>query len=412
MQLSSATSAPRITTPRSEQPFSAQALLPREIQNARVGHGTVASEIDRSIRLRLDGDGPASQVELVPDSAAAAQLMANPEHAAKLTTAIRTFLAEADAYQGKENLNSVTLVPDEHASKGISMLNWATVERGGPMDVEQAIEPTRYAVDKLRKEHPEYSRQDLAGALRQVNADALTKELTGEEAANVKFAAAWNAEGNIVFMPDRSRDLLASIGLYRIQPGDEATKLPPAYRPYSAFDAWHAGLHEAHHSITPELNEHSPEHTSVFEEAVPEVMSVPGTISKMIHGGGNPMALARVARSEKGQAVDWAAWNRDHLPKPPESQMATAEGRYVDGPKLVLDLLKLAGIDRRTTEGKARTADLLQGERAARVPKRLAEAIVEAKGLAPAKADKLADLIRAACVGLQGLGDIKDFVGA
>jgi hypothetical protein len=412
MQLSSSASAPKVMPVRSQQPFSAQALLPPEVQNARVGHGTVASEIDRSIRFRLDGDGPASEAKLVPDSAAAAELAANPAAMTRLSGALKTFLHEADGYQGKENLNSITLLPDEHASKGISVLNWQTVEGAGPLGLDAAVTPPRSLVDKVHKDHPEYTRDEVVTGLRRMAAADVTKKLTKDEAANIKFAAAWNAEGNIVFMPDESRNLLASLGLYRIKPGDEATKLPPKYRPYEGYEAWHAGLHETHHSITPELNERAPEHTQVFEEAVPEVLTVPRTLGKMFEGGGMPSLLAAPARAQKGLAVDWSAWNRDHLPQAPQDQVATAEGRYVDGPELVKGLLKLAKIDRRTTEGKARTEDLLQGERAARVPKRLADAIVEAHGLPAAKAEPLAELIRKVSVGAKDLREIKDFVGA
>ena len=71
------------------------------------------------------------------------------------------------------------------------------------------------------------------------------------------------------------------------------------------------------------------------------------------------------------------AWNRKHLPKPPADQMETAQGRYTDGPTLLRELLQMAGIDRRTTEGKAQALDILQERSASFVPRRVADAIAK-----------------------------------
>ena len=38
----------------------------------------------------------------------------------------------------------------------------------------------------------------------------------------------------------------------------------------------------------------------------------------MRSGGADTSLAARPARDTKGEAVDWPAWNRDHLPKPPK----------------------------------------------------------------------------------------------
>jgi hypothetical protein len=388
--------------------FSTATLLPHELQVARIGKGTVRSEVDRSIRVLLDGDGPASQRRIVPDSSAAAELMASPA-GERFEKGVRAFLSVADPHVGKENLKSVTFLPDEHASKAVSVLNWAgTASRGG-LDIDRALQPTEHSVAKLRKALPDYSREQIRTELRTMQAREAVKQLTDGEAEHVSFAGAWNSDGNIVMMPDVSRDMLATMGLYREQPGDGLAQLPRSVRDEQARWSWHAALHEAQHSVTP-MRTRGPEWTSVIEEAVPEVL-VPQSIQSTLRAAGaDPDLAARPVRDTKQEAVDWAAWNRDHLPRPAASEVATAKGRYTDGPELVRRLLRLADVDRRTTEGKERALDILQGRAAKFVPRRIADAIASARGLPGSAAPKLAELIREAAVGERSIGDITDFV--
>lgn len=389
-------------------PTSARELLPKELQVARIGRGTVASEVDRSIRLRFEGTGAIADRTVVPDSATAAKLYAEG-HGETLERAVRSFASIVDAHQGREDLKTVTFLPDEHASKGVSVLNWADrVTREGH-SVDEMLEPTAAQLDEAAKQLPDVPRERLRAELRRAAAAEGAKLLTQGEASNVAFAAAWNGAGHVVMMPDVSRDFLSTIGLYRIQPGDQTQLRPVATREKAAKWAWDTALHEVHHSITP-MGPRGPEWTSVMEEAVPEVLS-PGDIRSAVAKAKADFSLtARPARDTKDEPVDWPAWNRSHLPKPPASQVETAKGRYTDGPELLRELLRMAGIDRRTTEGRATALDLLQGETAARVPRRVADAIVEAKGLPVESAPKLADLIRQASIGKKSLGDIEQFV--
>src|SRR5690606_9690384 len=100
---------------------STPTLLPHEMQVARIGKGTVRSEIDRAIRLRFEGTGPVAQRTIVPDSAAAVDLYMKGKGDV-LERAVRGFSSVIDAHRGKENLKTITFLPDEHASKAISVL--------------------------------------------------------------------------------------------------------------------------------------------------------------------------------------------------------------------------------------------------------------------------------------------------
>jgi hypothetical protein len=411
MQLSSVSSASLATaaSPPPRATYSAQQLLPHELQVARIGKGTVQSEVDRSIRVRIEGDGPPSKARLVADSAAADALLSSPD-GPKLDRALRSFLKVADAHVGKENLHSVTLLPDEHASKAVSVLNWATSATSEGTDISGMLDPTEYRVAQVRKDNPDYSRAQIRGIMRRYAAQDAAKRVSEGDTNEVAFSAAWNYDGNIVVMPDVSRDLLTGIGLYRTRPGDETAKLPREVRPMQAREAWQTVVHETNHSITPLRNYDAPEHTRVFEEAIPEVLA-DSKVGATIHAAGADLARsARPARDSKGERVDWPAWNRDHLPQPPKEKVETAQGRYFDGPTLVRELLHMAGVDRRTTAGKAQTEELLQGETASRVPKRLADAIVASKGLPAAKAEPLAELIRKVSVGEQDIAALHAFV--
>lgn len=389
---------------------TASTLLPRELQVTRIGKGTVASEIDRSIRLRFEGTGPIAGRTVVPDSRAARELYA-AGHGATLEKAVRSFSSIVDAHQGNEDLKTVSFLPDEHASKGVSILNWAHQVAGAGYSIDDVIEPTRADLGRAQKQFPDVPRAELRAALRQHAAAEVAKQLAEGEAENVSFAAAWNGAGHISVMPDVSRELFATLGLYRLQPGDETQQVPPAKREQWGKAAWHTMVHEVHHSISP-MDKRGPEWTSVMEEAVPEVLSPSDAHHAMVKAGADTSLIARPARDTKHEPVDWPAWNRKHLPKPPKDQMDTAEGRYTSGPELLRELLSMANIDRRTTAGKAATLELLQGRDAKFVPRRVADAIVSERGLPAAQAPELADLIRQAAIGKATLAEIKAFIGA
>jgi hypothetical protein len=409
MQLSSVANTPPPQPVATIPPTtSARATLPHELQVARIGKGTVRSEVDRSIRVLLAGDGPPSTREIVADSKAAVDLVSSKD-GPTFVRAIRSFLEVADPHVGKENLKSITLLPDEHASKGVAVLHWAERMAGDGTSADVAIEPEQAQLDAAHAAFPQFSRDQVRGELRRLAAAEGAKLIAAPEAEDVSFSGAWNSDGHIVMMPDVSRDMLASVGLYRTQPGDQLTKTPVEHRADQARWSWHAALHEAHHSITPP-GDRGEEWSSVLEEAVAEVLT-PASIAKTLRAAGaDPALAARPARDTKREAVDWKAWNRDHLPQPAAAEVATAEGRYTDGPALVRDLLRMAHIDRRTTTGKAAALEILQGDHVNEVPGRLADAIVAAKGLPASTTGQLEQLIQQAAVGEGSTSTIKQFL--
>jgi hypothetical protein len=401
--------APTATAAAAPQPRSTVALLPKEMQLARIGKGTVRSEVDRSLRVLLRGDGPPSKRELVPDSKAAAELLASP-HGPAFAKTVQAFLAVADDRAGGENLRSVTLLPDEHSAKGVAVLNWATNASANGSNASDLIEPDPAHVEEVVARYPGVSREYVRSELRKLSAKEGVKLLTKDEASEVAFSAAWNTGGNVVVMPDTSRELLSSVGLYRMQPGDDITRYPTKVRDRVAKQAWHTMVHEIEHSVSPITKFPAPEWTRVMEEAIPEVLTPQKRLAAARAAGADLSLTARPVRDTKSEAVDWKAWNREHLPKPKASSVETAQGRYTDGPELLRSLLRMAGIDRRTTDGKARAESLLQDRDARFVPRRIATAIGEQRGLGKAQVDKLAELIRDASVSEATIGDIERLV--
>lgn len=350
--------------------------VPREVLATRVGRGTVASELDRALRVGFVGDGPVSSRRIVPETTAAAQLLASPGGAA-FERGIRSFVGVADAYKGRENIRTVTLYPDEHSVKAGDVVDLLSAMHADGVDTSPVSAHAREFVLDQAKDVP----------------------------SHVRFSAARNLDGHIAVMPDVAREYLTTLGLYRLQPGDGAVRAPVALRDDLARESWRTMVHETHHSVTPQPNsplEH--ESTSVMEEAVPSVLERTQA-SAIAKRAGADMSLAqRPARDTKDEAVDWPAWNRKHLPAPPSDLADKAEGRYVDGPALVREALRLAGLDRRTREGRATAEELMQGAPAEDVPDRLAAAIVSRHGLDGSAgggdaATQLSNLIRRIAVG-------------
>ncbi|MCW2956489.1 MAG: hypothetical protein JWO69_1358 [Thermoleophilia bacterium] len=369
---------------------SIQTLLPHAVRTTRVGLGTVQSEANRAIRVRIEGTGPASTRRLEPDTTAAAELFNSPAWPA-FERGVRAVLATADAHDGDDNLRSFTLLPDEHASKAIVVLNDAAhrADRG------EAFAPG----------------VDHAGAR------ALVREMTKFDSGNLSVTGARNLGGHIVKMPHSSRDFLATLGLYRPQWEDESQALPDDVRAAQAGrHSWHTGVHEVQHSISPRTKGDSVESTRVIEESIAEVLA-PSLVSRAMRAGGADATGVMVPREEDepAGAVNWKPWNRDHLFEDVTASnagsaaetAATTTRRYVDGPDLVRELTRMAGIDRRTTAGRQQAVDLLQGREASHVPRRIADAIVARHGGERTDARALADLIRGAATGARPLTDVR-----
>ncbi|MCZ4495790.1 MAG: hypothetical protein JWM25_373 [Thermoleophilia bacterium] len=356
---------------------SVRTVLSPQLRERPIGNGTVQSEVDRTLRVRFEGTGPPSQRTLVADSAAAATLMDSPA-GATFERGVRALLGSADVATGAENLRSLTLLPDEHASKAVVVLN----------DV---------LARSARGEAPGITSERI-------------RELTQYEDDAVATSGARNLGGHMVLMPGVSRDMLGSLGLYRAQYDDESQATGDAAA--AGRWSWHAALHEVQHSITPRTKGDEVESSRVLEESIAEVLSPALVTPALRRAGADPARLLQPREEgEPAGAVDWQPWNRDHLfdamPPAPAGSETLSTQRYVDGPQLLRGLTQLAGIDRRTTEGRRDAAELLQGVAANYVPERIARRLVREHGASTDQVGELTRLIRAATVGTASLADIR-----
>ncbi|MBC7461720.1 MAG: hypothetical protein H7287_10200 [Thermoleophilia bacterium] len=380
-------SPPDQPVPRAASGFTV-AQLPDEVRTMRIGRGTVQSEVDRTIRVRLEGTGPASTRALHADSGAARELFASPG-GARFERGIRALLATADGARGDENLRSITIVPDEHASKGVIALN-------------EALERTR-----------------LGNATPVTPADV--RRLAADEPAALTYSGARKLGGNVVLLPMVARTWLATLGLYHPQADDDVTRLPASERAAAGRWSWHAAIHEVQHSISPRTRGDSREATRALEESIAEVLAPAQVAPTMRAAGATVDRAARTPRAgDAPSAVPWAAWSTDALLDrlPPTRGADDARGdvqatrRYVDGPELLAELTRAAGIDRRTTAGRAAAAQLLQGRGASFVPRRVADAIAARHGGTTDQARPLADTIRLAAAGRAASGAVQHAVDA
>lgn len=377
-----------------------RAAMPVEMLETRVGRGTLASELDRSIRVRFEGTGPVSGRDIVAETTAAAKLLAGPGGDTFRET-VRAFASVADAHQGVENLKSVTFVPDEHAAKAAKILNQVSAIHHDGVDTKKeltTVPPGLLA--KLRKENPGVPLDLLKDAIVRAQNRDLVLDWAKDEPSHVRFSAAYNLDGHVTVMPDVARELFASVGLYRIQPGDQATKLPLARRDLAVKEAWRTMVHETYHSVNPLPNSFNDNEVArVMEEAISTVLERSQGQRAWLRAGVDPDSIERPARHQNGMAVDWAPWNRAHLPAPPKDLADTAKGRYDTGPKLVRAMLGHAGLDLRTAEGRSAMLKILETGDAAGLPLRLAQAVAAKQGLDAAATKSLATLVEQVSVG-------------
>ncbi|MCW2949652.1 MAG: hypothetical protein JWN41_665 [Thermoleophilia bacterium] len=396
----------RSATPRSAQE-RIQPLLGAEIGpripdvafDTRIGRGTVASEFDRAVRVRLEGSGPASTRTFVPETTTAQKLFASPA-GPRFERLLRASLASIDAANGSDDLHHITLAPDEHSVKGVEFLSRVVAE-------------ARTTPGNVRFTSGHWSKADLPAAearsaarMSRVLAHAMPREIG-------KSTLAWNGRGDVVLMPDASRDMLASVGAYRPQDGDPIASnfglneadVAPESRPYvqPAIARFRgdvlrqevgALVHEAHHSPTP-LVTRGAETTRILEESVAQIFAVGDRARVQRAAGIDTHALAADPTNAPDLAkLGWKPWNRSHLPKDPVSDAPMVQHRYVDGPQVVRDLLHLYDVDLRTKDGRAEAFRLLQTVPSDNLPRFLARELITRRGLDPSVEASLADRIR------------------
>jgi hypothetical protein len=387
------------------------ARIPEAVLDARVGHGTVASEFDRNIRVRFDGDGPRGEAPLVAETSAARTLLASPVGPAfdKLVRSI-AHSSNADAAR-TDNLHSITLTPDVDAVKGVRAL--------GPLIEMARTEPGTGPVTLSTTGTPAAERSAVKSYIGDI------RRTTPQEVA---FDAAYNAHGDIVIMPDVSRNLLAMIGAYKPQQGDELLQpapipsylraaLPASYVQQADVDvradrlrnAALTAAHERVHSDSP-LSEGRPhsEATAVAEEAAAQVHGerLRGTILRAT--GSSIIDVARNAtKLIDHSGLNWGPFSRAKLPAPDVAVEATSEQRYVDGPAALRKLIKLTGTDTRTKSGLAHMDDLLQRKQAPAIPRTLTDAIMSKHGIAQEHREPLVKLVRGSLTDPSGFAKLR-----
>jgi hypothetical protein len=394
--ITAAASGPARDVVRPMLPDDVRRFVPDVALNARIGRGTVASEYDRAIRVRLEGAGAPSTRTIVPETTTAQRLLASPAGQGFEALIHRT-AAEADAAHGADDLRSYTFVPDEHAAKAVTFLD----------AVQDSARATGERVT-FGNSHKGWT--EKIGAQKTV--DAITKNLPAE----INFAAAWNDAGHIMIMPDEARTVLSTINAYRFKAGDKLLTGTgaEAKREERLRDSIDTMVHETHHSVSPFHAASESENTAIIEEGVSSVFGKRDRSQVMRGIGANDTVHAVAADPTGGSkdlsGIDWAGWNRDHLPQPPAGEVATSHGRYVDGPKVLRDILHLAGVDLRTKAGEADTYQLLQGKPSQDVPRVLADALIARRGVDPSHREQLVDRIRRSVASPSGAKLVSNFL--
>lgn len=396
MQLTPATAAHPAVSPAKDRirPLMDPALLPLipdAAFDARIGKGTVASEVDRAIRVRVEGDGPASERRIVPETTTA-QALLDSKAGPAFEKLVRETAGVADAAKGKDNLRTYTIVPDEHAAKAVSFLN--SVYR---------VARAQGAIQFSPEGTPEAERRA---------AQQIVNALTEGVPSQLAFSAGWNGGGDILIAPDVGRDLLATINAYAPAKGNSILTRPPKVREAILRDDWDTLVHETHHSVTPLATNHASPNTRIFEESVASIFGKRqrGQVANAA-GARIEQVASRPTRVTDQADLGWQPWNRSHLPKPPKDLMNTAHARYVDGPAVVRDLLKMAGVDLRTTEGFDKAFDILQGRDTRYSARQLADAIIEHTGADPSTREAVVAAVKRSVESEQGAKLVADIVG-
>ena len=391
--------------------------IPREILDAPLGEGTVGSHLERSIRVRLEGDAPASQRELVSETYGAADLLQS-EKGSAFERAVRSFTGVADAWKGSDDLKTVTLYPDEFAVAAGGIADEIDLIRAHGGDPAQLVTPPRAMVAALQRKIPDAPRDLLEQSLRTTMAQRWVRDAAADVPADVRFSAARNLRGHIAVMPDVSRDILSTLGLYTQRAGDATADRASRGANTLASrlaEGWKTLVHETHHSVTP-TNIYDDESVAVFEEAVSSVLErLQGDAVAAQANAKITDTATKITTQGPGNvrdAVDWQPWNRAHLPEPPKSLTATSQGRYIDGPELVAKTLTLAGVDLQSAEGAATAARILQQDPAEHVADNLAAEVVAHHRINPALTPALARMLTKAATGRDSFDAITAFIAS
>jgi hypothetical protein len=334
-----------------------RALLPDSVLDARLGRGTVAGALNDQIRFRVERTGTdASTWTLAPDSPQAHAIMQS-RAGARLVSQMQGAVGQAAGSDLPNDIKGFALARDVTAVRASGLLAVA--------DSDAAIRASLPGSDRA-----------ALRTLVQTYAAPISNE-------TVATTGAWNDHGWITFLPKSSRLMLAAAGAYT---GDTSKDELAFHKARGAnFLNGNSAPHEFQHSITPATTTAYTGPAAWLEEGlVTQLSGSRSAVRRMEQVTGvTPHSLA-ARQAQPSFDTGWEHWR---TPRTKPAAMKTENDRvqrnYTDGPTLVRELVHLAGADFRSTAGRAKALDLLQGKSMRFVPGVLADAIIEHNGLDP-----------------------------
>ncbi len=346
-------------------------ILPDALLDARIGRSTLAGSLNDQIRFRVDraGSDPTAW-PIVPDSPNAAALMqtaAGTELIRQLRTAVNSTGSLAD----KSKLKGFILTEDNESVTAAKVVSWLD----DPSNVD-GRQVARLGAKGLTK---------AAGDVMRV---------WGRDSADhVARAGAWHSRGWITFSPSTARAMLVSAGAYTPDAKVEPRLMNSAH--YGVYAAY-VPTHEVQHSITSPYPGAYQGDARWMEEGTANVFSRTPTFLAKIHAASNVRPEAYAARLKETPSYDpgWKPYRRPQLPADEQQRHDRDTARnYGDSQVVLRDLVRLAGGDFRSTAGKQRAFELLQGKSMSLTPGVLAKAIIARHGLDAKIYDRLRERI-------------------
>lgn len=317
-----------------------------DLLSQRVGRGTVASAMNRSIAFRLEGSGHIAKRRIVPDTKLAAELLASPA-GPRVERFLRGWLSQAGEFGATETaLAGVRLLPDEEAIGAANAFD------------RQFTAPAKTVVA-------------LAPGARE------TAHWLANRSGGWYSPSEW-----INLAPHTSRALLTFFGAYTPARSEERLRGASGEARYIPM----LTTHELHHAITPAGD------GGWLEEAQAMVLADRPAIRTKIARDMefSPQRYAGQLGAPDTFDAGWKPW-KNKL----DEQQSAAEGArqtkvYRDSQEALVELLHMADVDLRTKQGWATSRELLQGGSRDGMSRRLATGIVENHGIEGSLIDDIA----------------------
>lgn len=366
------TAVPRTETQRAVASMTTKTreLLPDSLLDARVGRGSLAGELNDQLRFRVEQVGSdIADWKLHADSPKAAAIV-QTRAGARLLRQLEASMSSTGAFGDRSNLKGFIL----------------------PDDLESVIAARAIAFleDPAELAGVQLARLGEAGDTRA--ASALLQSWREPMAARATRAGAWNGEGWITFLPHTARAMLVAAGAYDPNKTSERYLHDAAKR--VNFLAGN-GAHEVQHSVT----NRTPSATFTWmEEGIANVFSRTPAFQQQLarRAGLSAQSYAAMLAHEPSFETGWTAYGRPGGSAASEATDAARERTYDRSQVVLRDLARMGGADFRSTTGRARAYDLLQGRTLRYVPGRLADAIIEHNGLDGSVRERLRARIKAA----------------